>query len=209
MFSNLYNLQRIILLPFKYLPCPTATPGKALHTLILTGTASATVCELYLPHCTSLQDLSFEGPTAITDVLLSSLSYLPQLQRLTFHKVLFPKIPFVQSCFHDAYFPCLEKLRICHCNPLDSNGKESGPAGQQFVLSLPHLKYILFGMGIVDEVMQDTLNRVTLLKRLIASVPRSVAVSFAKTKADEWTQWSQQRGVQFCWIHSSWTEECS
>lgn len=67
------------------------------------------------------------------------------------------------------------------------------------MLSLPHLRHVIFGMGAANQLVQDTLNRVTMLKIVDAPVPKSLELVFARTEADKWQRWSRQHGVEFFW----------
>ena len=83
---------------------------------------------------------------------------------------------------------------------MDSNGDKSGLVGQQFVLSLPNLQHVIFGMGAANQLVQDTLNRMTTLKSLMAVVPRRLESVFTDTEAANWSQWSHQRGIHFEYV---------
>ena len=200
MFSQMHNLQRVTFLPFNYLPSLTATPSQALHSLLLTSPVSSISHESCLRQLTTLREVSFRGLFTMNETLLTSLSCLPQLQHLVFDKLLFPKTPFEQSCFHSAYFSSLRTLDIHQLNPMDSNGDKSGLVGQQFVLSLPNLQHVIFGMGAANQLVQDTLNRMTTLKSLMAVVPRRLESVFTDTEAANWSQWSHQRGIHFEYV---------
>ena len=164
-------------------------PAAPLRTLSLSGTGTD-LDYSQLAKLTSLQHLRFLGPVTLTSERFCILGQHPELTRLAFDNVLFPRTQYGEHACKSAIFPSLERLELLGRQSLTRNGLDSSRTARQLLSAMKALKSLTIDARTVRQVLLQTLDELPMLKEVcLLGDPEPVFI-------DQWVQWASPKLVQ-------------
>ena len=162
-FSNIKYLRN---LPSRCL-C-SLTPNTSLVSLSLTGTGNDRDYAV-LSHMPALQYLHLQGPVTLTSERLCMLGTQPELRRLKFDRILFPRTPYADHACKTASFQHLQSLVLLGQSPLTGHGSagtDAGTAGRQFLRNLQSLRHLTIHTDAGCQLLFETLDALPELQEV-------------------------------------------
>ena len=181
------NVKHIYNLPSHCLCSLTAK--KPLVSLSLIGTGSDREYAV-LAQMPALQFLHFKGPVTLTSERLCMLGTQPELRKLMFDRILFPRTPYPDHACSSAPFQYLQSLVLLSQSPLTGHGSagtDAGTAGRQFLRNLKSLKRLSIHVEARCQALFETLEALPELQEveLLHGVSKSELHM-------EWVLWANQ-----------------